>query len=181
MFSKWCFMFVEKFVEIKEGVTVTINNTEVTIKGPKGELKRDFGTKLLKLEQKDGQIRVYSENVTKKGRAIIGTVKAHLNNMIRGVTEEFTYNMGVVFSHFPMNVAVKGSNLEITNFFGEKKTRVAKIVPPAKVQVKGKDVTVTSIDIESAGQTAANIERATVQKQKDSRKFQDGIYITQKP
>ncbi len=58
--------------------------------------------------------------------------------------------------------------------------QVARIMPNSKVEIKGTDITVTSNDIEMAGQTAANLEKATKVKGRDRRIFQDGIFITEK-
>jgi hypothetical protein len=55
-----------------------------------------------------------------------------------------------------------------------------KILPSVKVEVKKQEVIVSGIDIEAVGQTAANIEQATRITGKDSRVFQDGIYIVEK-
>jgi large subunit ribosomal protein L6 len=49
-----------------------------------------------------------------------------------------------------------------------------------KIEIKGEFLTITSIDKEKVGQTAANIERATKVKNKDIRVFQDGIYIVKR-
>ena len=75
---------------------------------------------------------------------------------------------------------VDGDTLIVKNFFGEKIPRKAKIVPNVKVQVKGDEVTVSGIDIEAVGQTAANIEKCTVIKNRDRRVFQDGIWLVEK-
>jgi len=48
------------------------------------------------------------------------------------------------------------------------------------VEAKGENVTVSGIDKEKVGQTAANIERATKVKKRDIRVFQDGVYIVSK-
>jgi len=63
----------------------------------------------------------------------------------------------------------------------KKKPRVAKILGETKVKVSGNEVTVSGINKEDVGQTAANIEQKTKIKRFDPRIFQDGIYIVQKP
>ena len=100
---------------------------------------------------------------------------------MHGLGADFTYKMEVVYSHFPMTVAVKGNIVEINNLAGAKHPRKAKIRGNTKVEIKGKNLTITSQNKEDAGQTTANIEQATKIKGKDIRIYQDGIYITEKP
>ena len=111
---------------------------------------------------------------------MIGTICAHINNMMKGVSKGFTYKLKIVYAHFPISVKVEGDKILIENFLGERAPRVAKIVGNTKVFVKGDDVIVQGINIEEVGQTAANIEQATRIKNKDPRKFLDGIYIYEK-
>ena len=173
-------MYVKE-VEIPEGVEVEIEGVKVKVKGPKGELEREFGVKEVKIEKKENKVVVSSEEARRKKKALVGTIAAHIRNMIKGVTEGFTYKLKIVFSHFPMNVEVKGDEVLIHNFLGERTPRVAKIVGDTKVEVQGNEVIVSSIDIEAAGQTAANIEQACRIVGFDRRRFQDGIYIVEKP
>ena len=86
----------------------------------------------------------------------------------------------MVYSHFPMKIAVKGDKFIIENFLGEKAPRSAMILAGAKVTIKGNEVFVTGSDLEKVSQTAANIERATKIRGFDPRVFQDGIYIVEK-
>ena len=98
----------------------------------------------------------------------------------KGVTRGFTYEMKVVYSHFPIKATVKGSEFVIENFLGEKFPRRATILIGTKVEIQGDRVVLTGPDIEAVSQTAANIEQATKIKGFDPRVFQDGIYITKK-
>jgi len=101
--------------------------------------------------------------------------------MVAGVKEGFTYEMKIVYSHFPLKATVKGSEFIIENFLGEKFPRKTRILGETKVEVKGDQVLLTGADVEAVGQTAANIEQATRIRGFDPRIFQDGIYITKKP
>ena len=92
----------------------------------------------------------------------------------------FKYEMKIVFAHFPMKVVVKGNIVAIDNFLGEKDTRNSAIVGAAKVKVKGDIVTIEGNNVEEVGQTAGNLEKATVVKGRDIRVFQDGIYTISK-
>ena len=109
------------------------------------------------------------------------TYAAHLINMIKGVNEPFEYTLKVCSGHFPMTVNLEGDQLIVKNFLGEKVPRKAKIWPNVTVDIKGNDISVKSINLEAAGQTAANMESSTRITNRDRRVFQDGIYITKKP
>jgi large subunit ribosomal protein L6 len=101
--------------------------------------------------------------------------------MIKGVTDGFTYNLKAFYSHFPMTLAVNGDIFNVNNYFGERVPRAAKILNGVNVKVSNKtEITVSGIDKEAVGQTAANIERCTTIKNRDRRVFQDGIYLLNK-
>jgi len=172
--------WIREEVEIPEGVEVTIEGNTVKVKGPKGELERELKYPGVKIFTEDGKVVIYKEFPRKKDIAITRTFKAHIANMIKGVTEGFTYRLKVVYSHFPISVKVQGDEVIIENFLGEKAPRRAKILPGVTVKVRGQEITVESIDKEKAGQTAANIEQATRITKWDRRVFQDGIYIVDK-
>ncbi len=101
--------------------------------------------------------------------------------MFSGLQEEFVYKLEAANVHFPMTLKVDSGFLIITNFLGEKFPRKAKILHSVDVEVKGNLITISSHDKESAGQTAANIERATKVRDRDRRVFQDGCYIVERP
>jgi large subunit ribosomal protein L6 len=89
--------------------------------------------------------------------------------------------MEVFYAHFPMQVSVDGGHVVIENFLGEKSPRRAKVRGDTQVQVDGEEVVLTGPNKEDVGQTAADIEQLTRVKDKDTRVFQDGVYITEKP
>jgi LSU ribosomal protein L6P len=115
-----------------------------------------------------------------KGFSTCRNVKAHVRYMVKGVTEGYVYKLKIVYAHFPMKVNIKNNEVIIDNFLGEKTPRRAEIFGNVKVEIKNDIVTVTGINIEEVGQTAANIERGTKIKDYDHRVFQDGIYIISK-
>lgn len=169
---------VESRVEIPDGVEVSIEGMRVTVKGPKGELTRDFShAKGVIIRREDGEVIVESFFARSRERALVGSIAAHIRNMMRGVLKGYRYKLKIIYSHFPMSVKVEGGRVIITNFLGEKSSRHAVILPGVTVRVEGQDVIVEGIDIEKVAQTAANIELATKVKDKDRRKFMDGIYI----
>lgn len=169
-------------VKIPEAVTVTIEGKTVSVKGPKGSMARPLYHPLISLTIKDNTIHIacLQTVVRRKEKALLGTFKAHLRNMIKGVTEGYECKMKTVFSHFPIKSTVEGNHLVISNFLGERYPRRAEILETVTVDVKGDTITLSGIDKEKIGQTAANIERATKVKNRDIRVFQDGIYITRK-
>lgn len=169
-----------KTIAVPEDVELKVEATSVTVKGPKGALTRTFECPRLSIETANGNVSVISHLPRKQDKALCGTIIAHIANMIKGVTAGFTYEMKIVYSHFPMKAIVKGSSVVIENFLGERHPRHAKIVGDTKVEVKGDTVTLSGINNESVGQTAANIEIATRIRRFDPRVFQDGIYIVRK-
>lgn len=167
-------------VEIPEGVKVEVERGKVIVEGPKGKLERELYHPRILIEKKDNKVEVKCEFARRKEKALVGTFAAHIRNMIKGVTEGFVYKMKVVYSHFPIKVNVKGNEVIIENFLGEKHPRKAKIFGNVKVSIKGDEIILEGINIEEVGQTAANIEDATKVKYRDVRVFQDGIYIVAK-
>ncbi len=167
-------------INIPEGVNIDSSNPQVKVTGPRGEVTRRFEHTSITFEQKDGKVKLIGKKLRRREKALIGTWKAHLSNMVKGVNSGFKYEMKIVFAHFPMKVAVKGNVVTIDNFLGEKATRTAAIMGDSKVKVKGDKVTIEGNNIEDVGQTAANLENATVVKGRDTRVFQDGIYIVSK-
>lgn len=172
---------IEHTVEIPEGVSASIDGEKVTITGPKGSVSRDFVSARHDILQEGGALLVRIDVPRRKEKALAGTWNAHLNNMVKGVTDGFTYTLKALYSHFPMTLAVKGNQLIVTNYFGERVPRSANILSGVDVKVQNKtEIVVSGIDKEAVGQTAANIERSTTVKKRDRRVFQDGIYLIEK-
>lgn len=166
-----------KWVEIPEGIEVSVDGRAVTVKGEKGTLMRDFSHAPVSIQLDGDRVKIQTSWPRKREVALVGTVKSHIQNMITGVTKGFTYKLKIVFSHFPISVKVREKTVAIENFTGERSQRIAKIIGNTKVTVKSEDVIVRGIDIEGVSQTAANIQRATKVKSKDPRVFLDGVYI----
>jgi large subunit ribosomal protein L6 len=167
-------------IEIPEGVEANIDGNILTIKGNEGEVKREFKINKIIFEIKDGKIRLGNKVVTRNEKKVMNTMTAHIQNMIKGVQEKFEYKLKICASHFPMNVDIQGKEATVKNFLGEKIPRKTSILDNVDVQIDGDIITVTSINKESAGQTAANLEKATRVTGRDRRVFQDGIFITNK-
>ncbi len=171
---------MKKEVVIPEGTTIEVKKNIIKVKGPQGEISKEFHLEKFVIKQENGKLVIEIENPRRKEKAYLGTITAHIKNMIHGVNNKFTYKMKIVYKHFPINVSVEGDKLVIKNFLGEKKPRYAKILEGTDVKVKGDIIEISNIDKEKAGQTAANIERATKVRKLDVRIFQDGIFIVSK-
>jgi large subunit ribosomal protein L6 len=172
----------QKSLEIPENVQVSIDGRMVKVTGPKGTMEEDFAHVAVKFAVDGRTLRVYSEWARKREVALVGTILAHVRNMIRGVSSGFTYKLKIVYAHFPMTVKVqeKERRIAIDNFTGEKTPRIAKIVGTAKVKVVSDEVHVQGTSLRDVSQTAANIQTATIIRDKDQRVFLDGIYIFEK-
>lgn len=171
---------VEKTIEVPPDVELLVDGGRVTVRGPKGELMRDFSHTLVEISLEDSRVKVSVLWPRRKEAAIVGTVKSHIENMVLGVREGFTYRLKMVFAHFPVSIKTERDRIIIENFSGERKPRIAKIVGSSKVSVDGDDVIVQGIDLNEVSQTAANIEQATRVRRRDPRVFLDGIYVYEK-
>lgn len=171
---------LEERIKVPDGVQVKLEGAEIVVAHKGVALRRNFTHPKVSVSVEGQEVRVRSEYPARKEGALVGTYAAHVRNMIEGVTQGFTYEMKVVYSHFPIKAGVKGSEFLIENFLGEKFPRRARILGGTKVDVQGDRVLLTGPDIEAVSQTAANIEQATRIKGFDPRVFQDGIYITKK-
>ena len=168
-------------IKLPNGVTASMHESVLTMKGPKGEVTRNFFSPLVKINLNGNTIEMHSRSNKRKFSRVFYTLNAHITNIIKGVTEGFVYELKVCSGHFPITVKKESAELVISNFLGEKIPRKSKIEKGVDVEVKGDRITVKSADLEKAGQTAANIERATAIRKRDIRVFQDGCYITSKP
>ncbi|MDD1727722.1 MAG: 50S ribosomal protein L6 [Methanospirillum sp.] len=170
-------MTAQRTVTIPEGVTVSIADFVLKVKGPKGELQRDMWHPAIKIVVENGNVVFTTESQKKQVVAMVGTLASHCKNMCTGVTSGYQYNLKVVYSHFPIQLKIQGEKLEILNFLGEKFPRSARVLPGTSVKLGTDEVSVTGIDKELVGSTASNIEKATRIRDRDPRVFQDGIYI----
>ncbi len=173
-------LLARKTLVIPENVDLEVRNGVVAVEGPLGVLQNDFSHAQVIIQREGVQVSVETAWPNKRKTALVGTIRSHINNMIVGVTIGFVYKLKTVYAHFPMSVKVKGREVIIENFSGERRPRKARIQGDVKVTVAGDDVTVSGINIEDVSQTAANIQEATKIRNKDQRVFLDGVYIYEK-
>ncbi|VDP13593.1 unnamed protein product [Heligmosomoides polygyrus] len=131
------------------------------------------------------QLRVRKWFGVRKEIAAIRTVCSHIQNMVKGVTKGFRYKMRSVYAHFPINVTIQdgGRTVEIRNFLGEKIVRRVPLPEgvSAVMSTTTKDeLIVEGNDIQLVSQAAARLQQSTTVKEKDIRKFLDGIYVSEK-
>ncbi|KAJ2055959.1 60S ribosomal protein L9B [Coemansia sp. S146] len=178
----------DDIVTIPEGVTVDIKSRQITVTGPRGTLKRDLRHIQMDIQRPNKtEIRVIVWQGGRKHVACIRTVCSHIRNLITGVTKGFEYKMRFVYAHFPIsaNIDKKGgeTTVEIRNFLGEKVVRKVLMHPGVDViqssNVKD-ELVLTGNDIDSVSQSAASIQQITRVRNKDIRKFLDGVYVSSK-
>ncbi len=165
-------------IDIPEGVQASLEGMVLTVTGPKGQITKDFAHSKLRIALDGGKITMEAPGKGKRLAATVGTIAAHIKNMFKGVTHGHSYNMKVIYAHFPITVKVAGKNVLIENFMGERSKRTAKIVGNVKVTVQGEELTLEGVDKDDVGQTAANIHMAAHVKKMDPRVFQDGVYVS---
>jgi large subunit ribosomal protein L6 len=167
-------------IRLPDKVSASINGYTLIIRGPKGEVKREFAIKQVSIKLEKNKVIVSSLKTTKREKKIIGTFKAHIRNMVKGVSEGHKYILKICSGHFPMNVSVNNKEFIVKNFLGEKVPRVLTINEGVNVKVDGDFVIVEGVAKELTSNTAASIEQLCKIKNRDLRIFQDGCYIISK-
>jgi large subunit ribosomal protein L6 len=143
-------------VEIPSGVQVELTGSKVRVKGPKGELHREF-SKLINIKMEDNQLKIARESDKPEERALHGTTRAVLANMIHGVSKGFEVVLEVEGVGY--RAEMEGKNLSL--FVGY--SHPVKIEPPAGVSfetdAKTRQIKVLGFDKELVGQVAANVRK----------------------
>lgn len=173
-------MGATRTVDVPEQIDVSIDGRTVTVSGDDAVLEREFDHPAVSVGQDDGSVTVTTDSDKRDDEAVVGTYASLIENMFTGVTTGYEYKMEGFYAHFPMDMSVEGDTFVIKNFIGERAPREIAIPDGVSIEVDGEDVIVRGADKEEVGQTAANIEQACYKGSRDPRKFQDGIYITEK-
>lgn len=167
-------------VNLPEGISASVKNGLLTIKGPKGDVSRNLFHPKINIIVDDENVSFEIKRFTQKEKKIVQTFIAHLKNMFKGVTQGHEYKLKICSGHFPMNVSIKGKTFEVKNFIGEAVPRLYSIKDNVDVKLNAEIIQVSGIDKELVAQTAASIEQLTRRVGFDTRIFQDGIYIIEK-
>merc|ERR1711951_302677 len=158
----------------------------VTVKGPRGTLVKSFKHLALDIYMVDKEtIKVEKWFGKKKQIAAVRTVCSHITNMFKGVTQGYLYKMRAVYAHFPIICAITegGTLIEVRNFLGEKYVRKVRMAPGVTVEnskAQKDEIIVTGNSIDDVSKSAALIQQSTAVKNKDIRKFLDGLYVSEK-
>lgn len=172
-------------VEIPSNVTVELKGRLVRVTGPRGSLERNFNFVAMELiRESETELKVTVWFGAHKHLACIRTICSHISNLIKGVTLGFEYKMKSAYAHFPINVTItdKNKTLEIRNFIGEKIVRRVPMLEGVTVDVTGvkDEIVLRGNSLENVSQSAATIQNMTKVKNKDIRKFLDGIYVSER-
>jgi large subunit ribosomal protein L6 len=135
------------------GVTVTIKDREVAVKGPKGEQSLTL-MDVVDAKQTDEGIVIEPANDTKEARAAWGTTRALINNMVKGVKDGYEKKLQIQGVGF--RAAMAGKDLKLSLGFSHEVVFPAPkgitITTPTQT-----DITVAGVDKQQVGQVAADI------------------------
>jgi large subunit ribosomal protein L6 len=144
-------------VPLPQGVTVNINKNAVIVKGPKGELQRDFPPEIL-FSEEAGQVVVTRDSDHRLHRSKHGLVRALLNNMVVGVSVGF--NRALEIEGVGYRASLDGNNLVLNVGY----SHPVVFEPPQGISFQvpdknGRQIIVAGIDKEVVGELAARIRR----------------------
>ncbi|MEN9563133.1 MAG: hypothetical protein RIR73_1377 [Chloroflexota bacterium] len=141
-------------VDIPTGVQVELTGSKIRVKGPKGELHREFSS-LIEIKMEDNQLKIARASDNPEERALHGTTRAVLANMVHGVSKGFEVVLEVEGVGY--RAEMEGKNLAL--FVGY--SHPVKIEPPVGISfetdAKTRQIKVLGFDKELVGQVAANI------------------------
>jgi large subunit ribosomal protein L6 len=143
-------------VAVPSGVQINVQGSDVHVKGPKGELKRTFSSDV-EIAMENGQVVVKRKSDNPRERALHGTTRAVIANMVHGVSSGFQRVLEV--DGVGYRAELQGKDLAL--FVGY--SHPVKVEPPAgisfEVDLKTRQIKVLGYDREVVGQTAAEIRR----------------------
>ncbi len=141
-------------VAVPSGVQVNVQGSDVHVKGPKGELKRTFSS-LVNIALDNGQVVITRKSDNPRERALHGTTRAVIANMVHGVSSGFDVVLQVEGVGY--RAEMQGKDLAL--FVGY--SHPVKMEPPTgisfEVDQKTRQIKVLGYDREVVGQTAAEI------------------------
>jgi large subunit ribosomal protein L6 len=145
----------KKPVAIPAGVTASMNNGTLSMKGPKGELTMPMSD-LISYEIKDDGVAVSPVNKSREARSFWGMQRTLVQNLVTGVTEGFTKVLEITGVGYRANS--QGSNLKLQLGYSHD----VDFTIPEGIDIKTPDNTtieISGIDKQKVGQVAAEIRR----------------------
>jgi large subunit ribosomal protein L6 len=143
-------------VDIPSGVQVDVNGSNIRVKGPKGELQRVFSS-LIGIKMENNQLNITRNSENPAERALHGTTRAVLANMIHGVSKGFE----VILEVEGVGYRAEMDGKKLALFVGY--SHPVKMEPPAgvsfEVDQKTRQIKVLGFDKELVGQVAANVRK----------------------
>lgn len=143
----------KKPITIPNGISVTKNENVIKVKGPKGELQIEVHNNM-KVEIKDGELTVQRPDELKLNKSLHGLTRALIQNMIKGVTEQFQKTLDIVGVGY--KAEQKGENILINIGY----SHPIFFMPPAGVTVQvstPNQIVVSGIDKQLVGMISAKI------------------------
>ncbi len=140
-------------VAVPAGIEVKVDTDKVSVKGPKGQLSHDIHP-LVEIRQHDGRYTVAARGTTALARAMSGTTRALLNNMVHGVSKGFERKLTIIGVGY--RAAVQGKNLNLTLGFSHPLAYPV----PAGISVETPsqtEIVIRGADRQQVGQVAAEI------------------------
>jgi large subunit ribosomal protein L6 len=143
----------KKPVPVPSGVTANVSGTTVSVKGPKGTLSLVFDDRVAVAMDK-GEIKVDPKDDSNEARALWGTTRANLNNILTGVTKGFERKLEITGVGY--RAAVQGKNLQLALGYSHD---VLYPIPEgiAVVTPKPTEIVVSGIDKKKVAQVASEI------------------------
>ena len=143
----------KKPVPVPSGVTANVSGSTINVKGPKGVLSLVFDDRVA-VQMDKGEIKVDPKDESKEARALWGTTRANLNNIMTGVTQGFERKLEITGVGY--RAAVQGKNLQLALGYSHD---VLYPIPEgiAVVTPKPTEIVVSGIDKQKVGQVAAEI------------------------
>ena len=174
-------VLTKETIRIPQEVTVTVEHKAVTVTGPYGQEQRCFPNSQLDIQLQGNTVEVSCWQADKKARDMVGTVCAHIRNLVNGVAAGYQLSTVAVFKYYPIlqTVAPNGHSVVIRNVMNTRRVRY--------VETQGKTVYSTTqvrdtgvlmgTSLEDVTQTAAALQRESKDDiKRDPVKFLDGIY-----
>lgn len=143
-----------KLIVLPQEVKVTINKDDVVVNGPLGELKINYPSKIIKIDQIDGKLKVTRDNNAKQTKMLHGTINANLNNAVIGVKTGYKKILKIVGVGYKAKIEQEKLVLAIgySHLIQIPIPKILKVVCPSPTQIE-----ISGYDKAIVGEFAAKI------------------------